>query len=754
MACCLIDVRCLQDPLYAERGVGRHAAALLRHARTMLPGTGLVGIMDPAMPPLADPVRACLDEVRITAYTGTLTQPCCHVQLSPMTHDPFFVARLLQHPSIPAAAAVYDFIPLDEPGRYLPSPEARLDYDVSLHWLARHQLFLPISESSAARLHALLHPDPARVIVTGAPLDPAFEVRAGGTRRHVLVVGGGDGRKNPECAVRAHAACPALQAARVPLIVTGIYDDAWLDGQRTAATALGGAADLVQAPGHVAAEAMYRLYADAACVVVPSRAEGFSLPVIEAMAAGIPVLASDIPAHRELMDARLFDPNDDQTLTALLARVMDATWCAAAVARQDATWPRFRAHAVAERFWSAVRHLVPGQAPASVRTRASVALLTPLPPSRSGVADFSAAGCAELGRRVDLHVFTPTPDAVPPPGVLSVEPLSALPLLSCRFDRVVSVLGNSKIHLGILDLLLRYGGAAIQHDSRMVNLYATEMPRARREAVAAAELGRPLHPHEMDEWLTSHSPPAALMLGEIAAAAEPLFVHSPATMAELLRRHGTQAIHLPFSLYRTMPDTDLDPAARTRARDRLGLAPHDVLVATFGWLHPTKAPFDSIWALEVLRSWGIPARLRFVGAPAMDMAPLHALADELGVREWVHMVEGHVDEAAYRDALVAADLGLQLRTTGPGSLSGGLADCIAAGLPTVASASLVGSMDTPSYVLAVPDARSPMLIAEALANLMGGPPTRDARRYYAARHGFDTYAAQLCAGLGLPGSTA
>ena len=710
--------------------------------------------MDPAMPPLAEAVRACLDELRTSAYTGALVQTCCHVQLSPMTHDPLFVARLLQHPAIPAAAAVYDFIPLDEPGRYLPSPEARLGYDVSLYWLARHQLFLPISASSAARLHALIHVDPARITVTGAPLDPAFEARRSGTRRHLLVVGGGDGRKNPECAVRAHAACPALQAARMPLVVTGTYDPAWLRRQRAAAVALGGAAELVEAPGHVEAAVLHKLYADAACVVVPSRAEGFSLPVIEAMAAGIPVLASDIPAHRELMDAGLFDPEDHRALAALLARVTDAAWCAAVVSRQDTVWPRFRAQAVAERFWSAVRRLVPGQAPASVRTRASVALLTPLPPSRSGVADFSAAGCAELGRRVDLHVFTPTPDAVQPPGAMSVASLSALPLLSCRFDRVVHVLGNSKIHLGILDLLLRFGGAAIQHDSRMVDLYATEIPRARREALAAAELGRALRPHEMDDWLTSQSAPAALMQGEIAAAAEPLFVHSPATAAELLRRHGTRAIHLPFSLYRSIPEAAFGPAARTRARDRLGLKPDEILVATFGWVHPTKAPFDSIWALEVLRSWGIPARLRFVGAPAMDMAPLHALADELGVRDYVDMVEGHVDESAYRDALVAADLGLQLRTTGPGSVSGGLADCIAAGLPTVASASLAGSMDVPPYVRAVPDARSPMLIAEALADLVGGPSTRDARRDYAACHGFDRYAAQMCAGLGLGTGTA
>ena len=762
MACCLIDIRCLQDPLYAERGIGRHAAALLHHARAMLPGMRLVAITDPAMPPLASPARASVDEVRTTAYTGAITEACCHVQMSPMTHDPLFVARLLQHPSIPAATAVYDFIPLDEPDRYLPSPMARLDYDVSLHWLARHQAFLPISAASATRLQGLLRVDPARITVTGAPLDPAFEsIRAelgqagpnqARTGRHVLVVGGGDIRKNAECAVHAHAACPSLQAARVPLVVTGDYGADWLRAQQAAAVAQGGAADLVQAPGHVTAAALLLLYAQAVCVVVPSRAEGFSLPVIEAMAAGVPVLASDIPAHRELMDAGLFDPGDVPGLSALLARVPDAGWCAAAVASQDAVWPRFRARMVAERFWSAVRDLAPGAAPSVPHHRPRVALLTPLRPSETGIADYSATCCAELGRRVELHVFTPTPEPVPPPGCAGVAPLSALPLLSSRFDRVVHVLGNSSLHIGILDLLLRYGGSAIQHDGRLLDLYAAETPRARRERIAATELGRPLHPGEMEEWLLGTRPPPALLLGEVAAAAEPLIVHSAASAHEIMRRYGQKAVHLPFCQQRVLPEAQLGPAARTRARLRLGITPGAVVVATFGSVHPTKAPFDCLWTLEVLRSWGIPAQLHFVGAPGMDMTEVFGFADGLGLRNLVHGGTRHVDETTYCDYLVAADLALQLRTLGAGSRSGGLTDCIGAGLPTAASASLAESMDLPFYARTVPDAPSPVLIAEALAELLHGPPTAEARRTYNGAHGFDTYAARLCEALGLPGT--
>ncbi len=52
--------------------------------------------------------------------------------------------------------------------------------------------------------------------------------------------------------------------------------------------------------------------AGAVAVLVPSRKEGFGLPVLEAMAAGVPVLASDTPALREVGgDAATYLPAGD-----------------------------------------------------------------------------------------------------------------------------------------------------------------------------------------------------------------------------------------------------------------------------------------------------------------------------------------------------------------------------------------------------------------------------------------------------------
>ena len=72
-------------------------------------------------------------------------------------------------------------------------------------------------------------------------------------------------------------------------------------------------------------ETLDGLYRAATCFVLPSLAEGFGLPVLEAMVRGTPVCCSEIGALREVAgDAALyFDPNDVDSIANALQRVLD-----------------------------------------------------------------------------------------------------------------------------------------------------------------------------------------------------------------------------------------------------------------------------------------------------------------------------------------------------------------------------------------------------------------------------------------------
>jgi len=85
-----------------------------------------------------------------------------------------------------------------------------------------------------------------------------------------------------------------------------------------------GVADSVTITGWIPREDLYKLYARAHAFIYPSTFEGFGMPVLEAMAAGIPTACSDIPPLEEVAGggALLFDPLSEDAIDAAIGRIM------------------------------------------------------------------------------------------------------------------------------------------------------------------------------------------------------------------------------------------------------------------------------------------------------------------------------------------------------------------------------------------------------------------------------------------------
>ena len=763
----VVDARCLQDPSFAPRGIGRHARAVM--AGFQQQGRGrLVALTDPALPPMDPHLAELFDITATNPYAAqreaeALGRLTAYVATSPMTHDPLFGARFLTNPALDRIAAVYDFIPLRHPTRYLATPAADLDYAVALFWLSKCDRFVPISQSAADDLVHHLHVPRAAIAVSGSVLaDPHATDRSASPfkgRTAILTVGGGDPRKSPETVVAAHARSTALQQAATPLTVAGNYSPAERDAFKTLAAAEGGDPDLVRVPGEVDDAELVALYRSARIVVCASTDEGFSIPVVEGMAAGALVLASDIPAHRELLPSadHLFPVGNAAGLATLMEEAgRDRRAATATLKAQDQVWPRFRSHHVAERFW-AHAFAAPLPAPAIRRgARPLIAILSPMPPDQSGVADYTHATCRELGKHADLHVFTNTHDPAPVPGTACVLPLTDLPGLSPRYDRTVAVIGNSQFHVSILDHLERYGGASIAHDARMLGFYCGCRGNHDALTLASRELGRLVSQRELDGWNADEGTLPITFLSGVAAASTPMMVHSPVTQAILRDQLGIAAAYLPFSIYQPFDAEAATPATRRAARARLGIQPGDLALASFGFVDRSKAPEDCIWAVEQLRRWGVPATLHFVGKNTPDhthAAALSALAARLGVADHVHFFPGFLGQDTFHDFLLAADVAIQLRTYGLGGLSGALLDCAAAGLPCVANQGLFDAVaPPPAFTAAIPDSLSVVLLAEqvmALAGRRGTKPTEAARREFCRDRSLARYAGHLMTALDL-----
>ena len=100
--------------------------------------------------------------------------------------------------------------------------------------------------------------------------------------------------------------------------------------------------------------AVVRAYHGAAVAVCPSTFEGFGLTPIEAVASGVPVVASDIPPHREHLAgvARLVPPGDDAALAAEIRAALEAPAADPSLVRH------LTIEAAAERFMASLRDLL------------------------------------------------------------------------------------------------------------------------------------------------------------------------------------------------------------------------------------------------------------------------------------------------------------------------------------------------------------------------------------------------------------
>lgn len=200
-----------------------------------------------------------------------------------------------------------------------------------------------------------------------APM-PEANLRAwldAGPRPIALCVAAKRAHKNLARLIGAVARIPPAQR---PLLVLPGYSTPHEDALRARASELG-VADSVRFLDWVSAEAIEGLYAAAGVFVFPSLLEGFGLPVLEAMARGVPVACSGRGSLAEVAgDAALrFDPLSEESIADAIMAVLDDP----ALARQLQT----RGHAQAARFtWAAT-------AAATLDTYRRA--LRPTPPRRS-----------------------------------------------------------------------------------------------------------------------------------------------------------------------------------------------------------------------------------------------------------------------------------------------------------------------------------------------------------------------------------
>jgi glycosyltransferase involved in cell wall biosynthesis len=192
------------------------------------------------------------------------------------------------------------------------SPEFRQRFaKLAKDAVARSDLVIAVSQFTAAQVHRLLDVewDRLRVIHHGVRLQQLPNVPR---EPIVLSVGAVQKRKNTARLIAAVRAMPAPWK----LVLAG-------SAGFGAEEILANAGPRVEVTGYVTDEQLAALYARASIFAFPSLDEGFGIPVLEAMSAGVPVIASNTSALPEVCGqaAILVDPLDVDHLASELERL-------------------------------------------------------------------------------------------------------------------------------------------------------------------------------------------------------------------------------------------------------------------------------------------------------------------------------------------------------------------------------------------------------------------------------------------------
>jgi glycosyltransferase involved in cell wall biosynthesis len=253
---------------------------------------------------------------------------------------------------VPTAMIVCDLVAYHD--EYSPQRRAKVIERATLPLAVRRaEAITAISQATADDLTARFPRALAKTTVTplaadaryaSAAPDPAALERHGLRSPYVLAVGTLEPRKNLPRLIEAFAALPAELRDGHELALVG--GGGW--EMEETMRSIAGHAGLVRRLGHVPDADLPALYAGAALFAYPSLYEGFGLPVLEAMAAGTPVLTSDVSSLPEVAGdaALLVDPEDAGAIGDALTRLVEDRELADRLRRQGRlrashyTWER------------------------------------------------------------------------------------------------------------------------------------------------------------------------------------------------------------------------------------------------------------------------------------------------------------------------------------------------------------------------------------------------------------------------------
>ena len=743
----LFDMQACQTQGSANRGVGRYSSSLLETVGSMakprevyaLTSAELMHVYKPEnispaniliagkLPDWHSPRSYSggdqdkLDGIALSAVCQSIKPDVIHVShiFEGFGDRVGIFDPLCRTPEQVVSATLYDLIPLLFQEKYFENKEFRRWYYLRVAWLRQADLLLAISESSRQDAIRLLGIEPSKIVTIHGFVSDHFQppINKQKTRdqlrekfslreKVVLYTGGDDHRKNIRGAIRGFSKIDSKLRENTQLIIVCSMQPERKKMYMDDALKQGLGVDDVLVTGFIEEQDLIDFYGICDAFVFPSLYEGLGLPVLEAMACGAPVIGGDNSSIRELIVRKdaLFDASSEEAIGKHISQVLtDNTFAddlrSYGLKRAaEFSWERTAElslaafdKAVIRKRHSGLQYAANGCLPSK-----RLAVLSPLPPSRSGIADYNAQFLPFLAQYFEIDLYVDGYSVVDESliSMFRIFDVKDFERVAASYDVILYEIGNSEFHAHMLPLLEKFPGVVNLHDAYLSGLFG----------YLDFNLGDT--GSYVNAMLESHGPNARRYFAPVKGCPDPnagSMVELPCTKTVLDRALGVIS-HSPFNLeaarkhypqgweapYRIIPQMVLLQQQvtiedRQVIKEELGFKVDDFVVTTFGHITWTKWGDRLLEAfLDSSLSNDAKVYLIFAGQLAEDDFgyKLEKAIKKSGLKKRVR-ITGYLSDENYIKYLQISNLAIQLRTNSRGGTPKGVLDCLAHGVPVI-----------------------------------------------------------------------
>ncbi len=329
-----------------------------------------------------------------------------------------------------------------------------------------------------------------------------------------------------------------------------------------------------------------------------------------------------------------------------------------------------------------------------------IALLTPLHPQKTGIADYIEELLPYLRNSfngnyvIDIFIENCVPSNDDTVRNHAIHQMDDFENLRGKYDLYIYQIGNNNFHLKIIEYALKYPGIIVMHDFAIHHVMAYYYLDYMKNDTAYFQAVEDNHGKEARDIAFKRAVEGMLGLWETDAINYPMNVSLAKKSCGVIvfskfarERLEKCRINVPIHQIYLHCSGKAEEISKTEKESLqrslgLGIANNEVLISVFGFITPSKRPYSILKAMRILKDRGYKVKVAFVGQLTDSCRDFKEMIKEEGLENDIHLV-GFATEETFDHYLRASDICVSLRYPTMGETSGVLMRALRYGKPSI-----------------------------------------------------------------------